>query len=1199
LSLQSANTYTGVTYISDGNVGIGNAEALGDTNSGTIVAGGFLSIGVPNVIEPIRVLKGGVILDTDVHAGPITLSGGEITTRSFLGGVHRTLASPLEIDGAGTLTTNDENMILDGGVIGRGLIRFSHTGDNFILNGLYAFSGEVIFDGIDELVVNTPMTVLGKAWFDQGTIVANEDVVLAGGLHSVHGARLVTAPGKTITINTLDLAGTYIDAELIGPTSLTLNQGTGGTLQRLSDRFDGDINVTHGVLNVTSGAGLGSTAGGTYIDSVQNAVLFVHDGALVDDNIYLNNSKGYSSTGGLLVSGGTATIRGGVDLGDIGSYIGNTRGRLSDTRLELAGPISGGSLTKIGLGATYITGNSNTYTGQTIVRQGQLYITDEGDLTTTSGVRIEGPFNEFIIDNSGTENLPNRIADHIPFELAGGNLALQAKASATTTETIGHVLIHSGHSLIEARPASNANSVLTLSGLSRNQGATVDFSSWPGNGREVHIIQPPPLDDGILGGWATVYGENFATLASGAVASLTTGAAEINATGPTSNVRLNAPGLMDVDSSINSLWMSNDVNNLDLGGHTLTIESGGILGYSRFSGSSQPVATIDNGRLTSSTEMGELILHGRLQVLADIVDTPGGSIGVTAAGGLNARINLAGTNSYTGPTTVTTSTRLTLSGLQSVPVNNDVHIMGGEYLIHLNEAATVQLGELMVDLNGYFLQSGPQVTIDAESYDLRAGTLEPKLVGSGAITKSTTGTVALSGDNSQYDGDIVINEGTLAPKFRNALGKGAVTVNPDGRLGFASSTNMSATGPIRLNGGELSSIVGSTFLVSDIHVLTDSTIHTARINDTGGIVGADIEFNGLLIGDANLLVTGSINGELTLSGDTSGFTGGIIVDGSQLFISNSESIIDGLIDARNGSGVSVLTSTVPIQVRLEDSAISVYQAYPALDPYVLHGSIAIAGDSVIRQYNDATCHASITLERGSVLRKRQIGTVTFSQDVLVGEDTMVVVHEGMIRFDGTLRSNAPAASIDLISANAAQITGSIDIQSSQSLMITINGEMQPLELNTFGQMLSGNGTLGNSLILGPGAVIAPGASAGVLTVDGDYTQLLDAVMRMELGGAEPGAYDRLVVTGLFDAGGVFELLLLDGFVPDIGDVFDVLDFNALVPASMFDQMYLPELGPGRAWDTSALLTTGEVRVVPEPCTVIVIALSGFLLRRHG
>jgi autotransporter-associated beta strand protein len=1182
LVLQSPNTYTGLTTISADRVDISAPNALGDTVNGTVVADGVLVIGVGNVAEAIRVEGGSVVLGTDTHSGEVTLAGGEITTSSFLGGVPRAITSPLIIDGAGTLTTNDEDLILDGGITGKGLVRFYDTNDTFILNGPYDYSGEMIFSDARDLEVNTPMTVSGKVWFDQGTVVANEDVVLAGGLRSIHGGRLVTAPGKTITIpvDELQIGNMGLDADLVGPTTLTLDSREGASLTRLSPSFDGDINVINGHLTVYDGAGLGSSVGATYVRSNENAAVLLAEGVTVTDDIYLNNSTGYAHTGALLVWRNDATVEGGIDLGDIGSYVGNREGNMSTTRLYLAGPISGGSLTKVGLGRTYITGNANTYTGDTILKENSLHLIDEGTLTTTSGIRIEGKYSEFIIDNTGTQNLSDRIADHIPFELAGGTLALSAKENTTATETIGHVAVHSGHTLVRAVQESYSESILTISSMSRNPGASIDFQSWPGHGREVRFVTPPTLDDGLLGGWATVTtneGTNFASYANGAVLALSTGLPDINTAGPTDNVRLRDPAVLSDDRTINSLWMSDDVTELDLDGHTLTIDSGGVLVPDGVS--------IANGQITASADVGELILHGVVGLNADIVDPPDGSIGLTSAGGLYNRHGLTGHNTYTGPTVVNTNTLLRIYQSQSVPVNNDVKVMGGSYRIILPTEEVIDLGNVILDGDGYFGEVTSSALIDADSYEFRWGTATHDLVGDGIMTKTSPNTVTLNGNNDQFTGSIVIDEGILIAEEYGALGDGPVTVNPGGRLKIDWGDASVSTGPITLDGGELHMFIDPAEVVCDVTVLTDSAAAgTLNVN---------------LIGDADLYISKSTVGDLALVGDNSAFTGNIIADGSELSFLETSAFIQGLIDVRNNSQLILHTSAIPVRARIEDSSLTIYQPYPRDLRYVLNGEFTFAGDSIVAQFDDSMLAGIVTLESGTVLRKRNQGTWTFDADVLVGENTRVVVHEGVLQFGGTLKSNAPEASIDLVSANAALITGSVYVEHGQSLTITVNGESEPLYIDTTDQIVSGSGILGNDLVLSGGASMMPGSSAGTFTVDGDYTQLLNAIMQIELGGTSPGTYDRLIVTGMLDAGGVFEVTLLDGFVPQPGDVFDVLDFGTLVPGSAFDQIVLPELTLGGDWDTSDLLVTGEVRVVPEPAGVFGLGLSLLLLRRRG
>jgi hypothetical protein len=70
---------------------------------------------------------------------------------------------------------------------------------------------------------------------------------------------------------------------------------------------------------------------------------------------------------------------------------------------------------------------------------------------------------------------------------------------------------------------------------------------------------------------------------------------------------------------------------------------------------------------------------------------------------------------------------------------------------------------------------------------------------------------------------------------------------------------------------------------------------------------------------------------------------------------------------------------------------------------------------------------------------------------------------------------------------------------------------------------------------------APGESPGTLTLEGDYVQEPEGTLEIELGGRVPDSeHDVLVVTGIATLGGTLELHLIDGFVPQIGDNFEIL-----------------------------------------------------------
>jgi len=84
---------------------------------------------------------------------------------------------------------------------------------------------------------------------------------------------------------------------------------------------------------------------------------------------------------------------------------------------------------------------------------------------------------------------------------------------------------------------------------------------------------------------------------------------------------------------------------------------------------------------------------------------------------------------------------------------------------------------------------------------------------------------------------------------------------------------------------------------------------------------------------------------------------------------------------------------------------------------------------------------------------------------------------------------------------------------------------------------------------------------------------------MELGGLSGGSeYDQLDVGGELHLGGTLQVSLIDSFVPDIGDTFDVLDFGDL-NGTEFDVLELPELMGRRVWDISSLYSTGKISVI--------------------
>ena len=75
--------------------------------------------------------------------------------------------------------------------------------------------------------------------------------------------------------------------------------------------------------------------------------------------------------------------------------------------------------------------------------------------------------------------------------------------------------------------------------------------------------------------------------------------------------------------------------------------------------------------------------------------------------------------------------------------------------------------------------------------------------------------------------------------------------------------------------------------------------------------------------------------------------------------------------------------------------------------------------------------------------------------------------------------------------------------------------------------------------------ITPGASPGLMTIAGDFTQGSTGTLSLEIGGMTAGTqFDRLVVTGTAAFNGTLNVSLINGYVPALNDSFAVATFTS-------------------------------------------------------
>jgi hypothetical protein len=132
--------------------------------------------------------------------------------------------------------------------------------------------------------------------------------------------------------------------------------------------------------------------------------------------------------------------------------------------------------------------------------------------------------------------------------------------------------------------------------------------------------------------------------------------------------------------------------------------------------------------------------------------------------------------------------------------------------------------------------------------------------------------------------------------------------------------------------------------------------------------------------------------------------------------------------------------------------------------------------------------------------------------------------------NGTPGAAGAAGSISVSGGTMTMTGGEVTTGSftrSGSGVFNFNGGT--LHVQTF------NGDLTNS-----GGSLAPGTSAGLTTVNGNYTQNSGA-LAIELGGTGAGQFDKLTITGNTTLGGALNVSLIDSFLPTLGQSWGIID----------------------------------------------------------
>ncbi|MEM7246793.1 MAG: hypothetical protein AAF533_15685 [Acidobacteriota bacterium] len=219
------------------------------------------------------------------------------------------------------------------------------------------------------------------------------------------------------------------------------------------------------------------------------------------------------------------------------------------------------------------------------------------------------------------------------------------------------------------------------------------------------------------------------------------------------------------------------------------------------------------------------------------------------------------------------------------------------------------------------------------------------------------------------------------------------------------------------------------------------------------------------------------------------------------------------------------------------------------------GTFAVAGDVVMKDGGNLQ-------GQGGTLLIEETGSFDVQTDADFGFDRTTGLEPQPILVNrGLLKKTAGAG--DTLVSFAATNEGTLEVTSGrldfrggnylQTAGSTVirDAILRSPQVNLNGGTLGGTGTVEGTL--NNFGRVEPGLSPGQLLVTSSYFQAADAVLAIELGGPTPGTdFDQLVVNGTATLAGELQVELIDGFEPEAGTLFTILD--AVNRSTEFDRV---------------------------------------------
>ncbi|MCC7083947.1 MAG: hypothetical protein IT427_02945 [Pirellulales bacterium] len=427
---------------------------------------------------------------------------------------------------------------------------------------------------------------------------------------------------------------------------------------------------------------------------------------------------------------------------------------------------------------------------------------------------------------------------------------------------------------------------------------------------------------------------------------------------------------------------------------------------------------------------------------------------------------------------------------------------------------------------------------------------------------TTAATMTITGDGSS------VTFGTNKTLTIGHASTGSATLNVDDKasldVGSSGSTVLNDTGTINIDGG----IVNLRTLTQSggtINFNSGSLAYTGSLTiGAGGLLGTNLT----MTNDHSLTLVGTAtvnSGSLLLIESGAGFNVSTLTNNGQVILSG----LDAVAAATTTNNAGLIRGEGRIVGAFNNNTSGELRAEP--------------GKLILVQGANGTNAGRVNLLGGTAQFSSPL--TNGAAGVITGRGTLIVGGAGLTNNGNVALSSGISDVFGDVNNSTGVMTRGVTISGNSDITFwddVTNGAGSLFKV-TSGSSATFFGTYSGAGITGGGNVyfeadISPGFSPAAVTFDADVSLASTANLKIELGGSTAGSqYDQVNVTGALKLDGMLTVTLINGFVPQFGQMFDFLNWGSL--SGSFAAINLPALTNGWMWNTELLNQTGVIAVM--------------------